>query len=127
MGLSIVGVAVALNPEDTEDDSNKEWSPHHVHVALQVRDYARNDFNTLGRFFVLSVISIPDVDAEGEGKAQSTLKQRIKAKMDRKTREANPGLAMEAFELSKQAIDLYEKGILTKLPVQETACKGEKS
>lgn len=129
MGLSIVGVGVSVGTNYCISKKGKGkgkdkacvWSPAHVHRALQVRDAVFPAPNMAKKgtkdksplFCVLGVAqrtAEDDAAAAGGGKA-------AKPKVDRATRDANPELVMEAFELSKQALELYDKGILTKVPV----------
>lgn len=133
MGLSVVGVGVSVGTSSGGSAKKQAkakaclWSSDHVHRALQVRGAvltragARRvgkegkDSNTGPLFCVLGVAQRTgegDEDAAG-GKA--------KVKVDRATRDANPELMMEAFELSKQALELHSKGILTKMPMTPAA------
>ncbi len=116
LGLSVVGVGLSAGfNRKNRDKSLCVWSPNHVHRALQVRSAITSP--KVGKksdaplFCILSLAASLDVDKEGEINSDGVTQRPVR--VDRATRDANPGLVMEAFELSSQALELVDKGVLT--------------
>ena len=130
LGLSIVGVGVSAGfKKRNKDKSVCVWSPNHVHRALQIRSAVvplkTNKKTDAPLFCVLSLAASVDVDEEGQAEKDAGTKRPLR--VDRATRNANPGLVMEAFELSTQALELVDKGVLTltRLAASATAAAKE--
>ena len=75
-------------------------------------------------FCVLSVAASLDVDENEKEKTRGSNDLKRPLRIDRATRDANPGLVMEAFELSSQALELAKKGILTATRLAPTSSLG---
>ena len=123
LGLKIVGCAIGV-PGKTDKDPPCLWSPQHVAAALQLKTLAS------GPFVVLSAGS--DKGSTTKAKAASTggklkpaaskggkatpkkktLIQRKGGGVDAAVRAATKGLALEAFELSDQALLMQQRQIL---------------
>ena len=122
LGLSVVGVGVAPgSKKKNKDNSACLWSPNHVHRALQIRSAVMPKSTKANKgskkegellFCVLSLATAPDEPEDANGEAGKGGKKKS-TRVDKATREANPGLVMEAFELSTQAVNLADKGVLT--------------
>ncbi len=129
LGLSIVGVGVSAGfKKKNKDKSVCVWSPNHVHRALQIRS-AIVPLKTTKKtdtplFCVLSLAANVDVNEEGQVDKGSDAKR--PSRVDRATRDANPGLVMEAFELSTQALELVDKGVLTRTRLAASATTAAK-
>jgi hypothetical protein len=144
LGMSVVGIGVSTGDANSSSSSSKDktngkrtsgmgdggavWSPAHVHCALQIRETLGMPLPTLPsdgssgskgkgkrQLPLFCVLGIASSSTSSSSSSTSTSKSRI----DRATRDANPGLLLEAFELSTQALELYRKGILTKLTLDE--------
>ena len=129
LGLSIVGIGISTgSKKKTSDKSLCLWSPNHVYRALQVRNAIisptskKNNDSKL--FCVLSVAASLDVDENEKEKTRGSNDLKRPLRIDRATRDANPGLVMEAFELSSQALELAKKGILTATWLAPTSSLG---
>ena len=140
LGLSIVGCCIGSSGGESEvvqgaGGGEKEmWSPAHVTTALQLQSHISDGsddseglvkgginnnnnnngpHNSQNRFVVLSVSSTE------EEELQENKSKRKSPKVAAAVRQANPGLAIEAFELSDQCYSLFKKGVIPRTILSE--------